>query len=257
MKKVKLGLPLEYQERPEYFDAHNVNEDTAAKNLVIENLLKRYKVKNILDLTCGTGSQVFFLAERGYDVVGADFSPALLEIARNKALREKVDVKFIDGDMRTLKVGQFDAVITLFNAVGHLTKAGFEKAMRNIRSNLKDGGFYIFDIFNLEAMTDQVVSDLAMCVQKKVGDTHIYTIQCSTLDRTNGILTSYDHYVLQENAGEPERFNHKFSLQIYTAKELREMLAKNGFEVLGQYGLDGTEFSESKTMNILSVARKI
>ncbi len=257
MKKTKLGLPLEYQKRPEYFDAHNVNEDTAAKNAVIESFLRKYKVKSVLDLTCGTGSQVFFLTERGYNVTGADFSPALLDIARNRALREKIDVQFIDGDMRTLKVGQYDAVITIFNAVGHLTKEGFEKAMRNIHRNLKDGGLYIFDIFNLDAMTDPVVTDLAMCVQKEVNGTRVYTIQCSTLDRTNGILTSYDHYVLQKSAEKPESFNHKFSLQLYTAKELKEMLAKNGFEVLGQYGLDGTEFVADKTMNILSVARKI
>lgn len=257
MTKTKLGLPLEYQKRPEYFDAHNVNEDTAAKNAVIESLLRKYKVKSVLDLTCGTGSQVFFLTERGYDVTGADFSPALLDIARNRAQREKVDVQFIDGDMRTLKVGQFDAVITIFNAVGHLTKAGFEKTMRNIHKNLKDGGLYIFDIFNLAAMTNQAVSDLAMCVQKEVNGTQVYQVQCSTLDRTNGILTSYDHYILQRNIEKPESFNHKFSLQIYTAKELRKMLIKNGFEVLNQYGLDGTEFVEKKTLNILTVARKI
>ncbi len=256
MKKTKLGLPLEYQKRPEYFDAHNINDDTAEKNSVIENLLRKYKVKSVLDLTCGTGSQVFFLTERGYDVTGADFSPALLDIARNRARREKVDVKFIDGDMRTLKVGQFDVAITLFNAVGHLTKAGFEKAMKNIRSNLKDGGLYIFDIFNLEAMTDPVVADLAMCVQKEVNGTKVYQVQCSTLDRINGILTSYDHYVLQKNAEKPESFNHTFSLQIYTAKELREMLVKNRFEVLAQYGLDGSEFIAEKTMNILTVARR-
>jgi SAM-dependent methyltransferase len=48
----------------------------------------------------------------------------------------------------------FDAVITIFNAVGHLTKSGFEKAIRNIHRNLNAGGIYVFDILNLEAMTD-------------------------------------------------------------------------------------------------------
>ena len=79
----------------------------------------------------------------------------------------KIDVKFIDGDMRTLKAGKFDAVITIFNAVGHLTKASFVKAMKNIHQNLKSGGIYVFDILNLEAMTDTVVSDLAYCVNKQ------------------------------------------------------------------------------------------
>lgn len=49
--------------------------------------------------------------------------------------------------MRDIKVGSFDAVITIFNAVGYLTKKGFEKAMRNIYNNLNNNGLYVFDIF--------------------------------------------------------------------------------------------------------------
>ncbi|HCU6011404.1 TPA: hypothetical protein OUZ74_000276 [Legionella pneumophila] len=57
-KEHKLGLPLEYQQMPEYFDAHNISEQTEAKNALIEKLLKDQKVKTVLDMTCGTGSQV-------------------------------------------------------------------------------------------------------------------------------------------------------------------------------------------------------
>jgi ubiquinone/menaquinone biosynthesis C-methylase UbiE len=254
--KSNLGLPLEYQKLPEYFDAGNISDDTAAKNSVIEKLLNTYQVNTVLDLTCGTGSQVFFLNESGYKVTGADFSPDLLKIARERALSEKIDLTFIDGDMRTLKVGTFDAVITIFNAIGHVTKAGFEKTLRNICGNLKDGGIYIFDIFNLDAMTDTVVADFAYQIHKKVGDTQLLSTQCSTIDRARGILTSYDALLVQKNAEAPERFHNTFSLQIYNATELRAMLAKNGFETLGHYGMQGEKFMEDTTQNILTVARK-
>ena len=173
----KLGLPFEYQKLPEFFDSQNVCDDTDAKNNALEKLLKDHKVQTVLDMTCGTGSQVFYLAKRGYKVTGSDFSSALLEIARKKALTEKLDLSFIDGDMRTLQVGQFDAVITMFNAIGHLRKKDFEKTLKNIRKNLKDGGLYIFDIFNLEAMTDSAVIDFATHNQKKVGDTTLHLVQ--------------------------------------------------------------------------------
>lgn len=189
-------------------------------------------------------------------MTGADFSPALLDIARTKAKKEKIDVKFIDGDMRTLKVGYFDAVITIFNAVGHLTKAGFEKAIRNIHNNLKDGGLYVFDIFNLKAMTDEVVAGLAMHTHKKIGNMQIHALQCSSIDKNNGLLTSYDSCIIQKNADKPQSFNNKFSLQIYTANELKQMLSRNSFETLGLYGMDGSEFVEDKSLNILTVTRK-
>lgn len=73
----------------------------------------------------------------------------MLKIARRNAKQEKINVSLLQGDMRNISVGKFDAAITIFNAIGHLTKSGFEKAMRNIHRNLHDGGIYVFDIFNL------------------------------------------------------------------------------------------------------------
>ncbi len=252
-----LGLPLEYKKFPQYFDTWNINDDTRTKNSIIEQLLKKYDVKTVLDLTCGTGSQVFFLLEHGYHVVGADFSPELLKIARKRARAHKLKVDFIDGDMRTLRVGQFDAVISIFNAVGHLSKAGFGKAIKNAAHNLKNGGIFVFDIFNLEAMTDKVVADFACYVHKKINNIQILSTQCSTIDRENGILTSYDSYMIQKDVFKPEIFSNRFSLQIYSAKELSDLLAQNGFATLGQYAIDGSKFQRLKSLNILTVAKKI
>lgn len=101
----KLGLPIEYQQMPEYFDAHNVNAQTDTKNALIEKLLKEQKVKTVLDMACGTGSQVFYLSERGYEVIGSDFSPALLDMARGKSEKMNRNITFIEGDMRSVRVG--------------------------------------------------------------------------------------------------------------------------------------------------------
>ncbi len=257
MTKSKLGLPFEYQQYPEYFDALNINPDTDAKNAVIERTLRKHKVRTVLDLTCGTGSQVFYLTKSGYKVIGADFSLDLLKIARKRARAEKVDVKFIEGDMRTLKVGKFDAVITIFNAIGHLTKAGFEKALRNVHNNLKEGGLYVFDILNLEAMTNQAVADLSWHAHKKVKNAQIHTVQCSVIDRASGRVTAYDYVVIQKNIDKPQSFKSSFTLKIYTAQELRELLSRNGFEVISQSEMSGSKFKNKTSLNILTVARKL
>lgn len=257
MTQTKLGLPLEYQKLPQYFDAHNIGDDTDAKNSVVEKLLKKHKAKSVLDLTCGTGSQVFFLSQRGYKIIGSDFSPALLKIARQRAKKEKRNIKFIDGDMRSSRLGKFDAVITMFNAIGHLSKSGFEKALKNIHHNLQDGGIYVFDIMNLEVLTDKAVADLSWHMHKKVGDDQIHNVQCLTLDRKRGLLTAYDNLIIQKKANKPTTINNKFSLQLYSAKELKEMLARNGFKTLEQIGMDGSKFANKKTTSILTVAQKI
>ena len=255
-KEHKLGLPLEYQQMPEYFDAHNISEQTEAKNALIEKLLKEQKVKTVLDMTCGTGSQVFYLAVRGYEVVGSDFSPDLLDRARSKAKEMNCNIIFIDGDIRKVNAGKFDAVITIFNAIGHLTKADFEKALQNIYANLKDDGIYIFDIFNLQAITDSIIDEFAMDIESIVNGVKIRNIQHSEIDREHGLLTSHDHYTISKEKGEPEIHTNSFSLQIYTAEELQTMLEHNGFKVIGQYDMDGNDFVAEKSLNILTVARK-
>ena len=255
MGKSKLGLPLEYSTLHQYYDTLS-SDDNDTKNRVIEKILRKHNVKTVLDLTCGTGSQVLYLAKHSYQVTGADISPALLTRARDKAQKEKVDIKFIEGDMRILQVGSFDAVITIFNAIGHLTKAGFEKALKNIRRNLNDGGLYVFDILNLDAMTDSAVNNLAMDLKKAVDTTQIHNVQYSKINRENGRLTSYDYFSIQEGSDTPKIFKGKFTLQIYTAQELRELLARNGFETLDHYGIDGSKLVEQTTTNILTVAKK-
>lgn len=224
-----MKLPLEYQAIPEYFDAWNNGEDTEVKNDFLEEILKKNGVKTVLDMTCGTGSQVFYLAERGYDVTGSDFSPALLDQARKKALDKNLNLQFIDGDVRSLRVGQFDAVITMFNAVGHLTKFGFEQAMRNVFENLKDGGLYVFDLFDLEATTPNVMADFACCMKANVDGITVLKSQCSVLNEKRGRLTSYDVYTFQKNGQKPRTKDHAFSLQLYRAQELSALLLRTGF----------------------------
>lgn len=252
----KLGLPIEYQQLPEYFDSHNINEQTEAKNALVERLLKEQKVKTVLDMTCGTGSQVFYLNERDYEVIGNDFSPALLDIARGKAKDKNRTITFIDGDMRSVKVGKFDAVITIFSAIGHLSKADFEITLKNIRDNLNDEGIYIFDIFNLQAITDEIIDDFVMDIESVVNGVNIHNVQHSEIDREKGLLTSYDQVTIFKDGCEPEVHNNSFSLQIYTAKELQAILSGNGFEIVSQYDMDGNNFIADKSLNILTVARK-
>ena len=251
-----MKLPLEYNKLSKFFDAVG-SGSTNAVNRLIGKILKKYKVKTVLDLTCGTGSQVFWLAKHGYKVTGSDFSPELLKIAKARLKKEKLNIKLFHGDMRTQKIGKFDAVVTIFNAIGHLTPKGFEKAMRNISQNLNTNGIYVFDIFNLNSLNSKDMSSLDMDITKKIDDTKIHIYQYSRLDKKNGLLVSYDNYTLQKQGEKPKKFKVKFPMQIYSATELTDMLNRNGFKVLEKMGRDGSRFSDKRTKEMLIVAQKI
>jgi ubiquinone/menaquinone biosynthesis methyltransferase len=65
-----------------------------------------------LDLACGTGDLAFLAACRGASVVGLDFTPRMIELARSKPRGESVC--WIVGDMAALPVasGKFDLITT-------------------------------------------------------------------------------------------------------------------------------------------------
>lgn len=258
MTKIRHGkIPDWYDKDAKYEEA--INEDSPNSritNQTIEKILRKYKVKTVLDLTCGTGSQVFWLLKRGFLVTGSDLSKGMLKIAEKKAKNEKIKIKFLRGDMRTINVGKFDAAITIFNAIGHLTKAGFEKTMRNIHGNLNPGGIYIFDIINLSYVEDgNNIIKMSYEAIENLDRTKIRNIQHSIINN-KGILISYNTLYEQNDSGHIKTSKSVVTLQLYTAKELKEMLIRNGFKVLGQYGIDGSKFLAKQTERIVTVARK-
>lgn len=87
-----------YNKGSEHYDEFN-EKNSIVINQTIEKMLKKYKVKTVFDLTCGTGSQVFWLVKRGYKVIGSDINTKMLSIAKNKYKKEKLNIKFIQEDM--------------------------------------------------------------------------------------------------------------------------------------------------------------
>lgn len=65
------------------------------------NMLRPVEGARVLDLACGSGRHSLELRRRGFEVVGADISPELLEIARRDADEQDLEVEFVGGDMRS------------------------------------------------------------------------------------------------------------------------------------------------------------
>jgi ubiquinone/menaquinone biosynthesis C-methylase UbiE len=247
--------PSHYNKEAETYDAFN-EQNSPVINTSLETILKQHKAKTILDLTCGTGSQVFWLTEKGFDVVGVDINTKMLNLAKQKANIKNQKIKFIKGDMRNTHVGKFDAAISIFNSIGHLTKTDFIQTLKNIDGNLNNNGLYIFDIFNLSYfLKDDNITKLTIDWQKKHDGMTAREIQYSTIS-IDGILTSYDIYHQQIGTKKPKISKTLQTLQIYSATELKNILQKNGFKILKQCDVDGSRFYPHKTQRILTLACK-
>ena len=104
---------------------------------------------DVLDCSCGIGTQAIGLAGLGYRVQGTDISERSLERARVEAARLGVDIAFAACDFRDLKPvkGAFDVVISCDNAIPHLlTDDDLSQAFRAMRSKLRLDGLLLISV---------------------------------------------------------------------------------------------------------------
>ena len=139
-----------------------------------------------LDVATGTGDLAIELASRGAFVTGVDFSPAMLDLARNKA----PDVDFEEGDALALRFadGEFDAATVGFGARNF---ADLDKGLRELARVTKPGGRVVV----LEITTPQgaplswffrVWFDHAVPALGRLADSDAYTYLPSSVRRFPG-----------------------------------------------------------------------
>jgi len=94
----------------EYYEKQSLSEDTMARFGRVMALMMRVRRQlglpddrlEVADIGCNTGTQAFMWAARGHAVHGLDINPALLEIARRRALEQQLEIDFREGSATAL-----------------------------------------------------------------------------------------------------------------------------------------------------------
>lgn len=106
-------------------------------------------------LGCGRGHDARFLAARGYEVVGYDFSTAAVSAARALARRDRIRVAFEQRDIFTLgrdAAHAFDGVweYTCYCAIDPARR---DEYVRTVTAMVKPGGWLLGCFFPLRAVS--------------------------------------------------------------------------------------------------------
>lgn len=120
-------------------------------NEYLSQKIKKYFSKTAnslaLDLGCGTGTTAFTLAKSGFNTTGIDISETAVEIGRDLARQQNLEIKFIAGDVLNLKAlnKKFDFIYDSHFLHCIVLEEDRKKVFNEIKSVLNVDGIFILD----------------------------------------------------------------------------------------------------------------
>ncbi|MBE0415986.1 MAG: methyltransferase domain-containing protein [Dehalococcoidia bacterium] len=115
---------------------------------IVQNTLLEFLNKgSVLELGAGTGRYGVFLVKRGYDYKGIEISKGMINKAKEKEQREKLNLKIVCGDVEELRFypPAVDNVICI-RAFSFFPNP--EKVLQNVSNVLREKGRFIMFYYN-------------------------------------------------------------------------------------------------------------
>jgi SAM-dependent methyltransferase len=205
---------------------------------VLDRLIKRYIPSSqmsagpqLLDCSCGIGTQAIGLALGGYDVHGTDISAQAVKQARAEAAALNAGVTFGVADFRYLDVqvpGLFDVVLCCDNALPHLlTQDDLVLAATSMKAKLKPEGLLLASIRDYDRL---VLEKPTVWMPRVFDGPEGRRIVFQVWDwEPNEPVYTFSHFILQEIQGEWKTMHGRSRYRALLRSELDVVLNEVGF----------------------------
>jgi SAM-dependent methyltransferase len=241
----------------------------------IERQLQAVGAHRVLDVACGTGVHAIALAQRGYQVAGADLSAGMIERARTNAAAAGVEVRFEvagfgelsetltpalslggRGEEALSAPGGFDAVLCLGNSLPHLlTPEDLAAALADFAACLAPGGLVLIQNRNFDA----VVASHERWMEpqsRREGQAEWLFLRFYDFE-PDGLLTFNLVTLRREGVGGWSQRVTSSRLRPLVQKDLTEALCANGFAEIACWGdMRGVPFDPQASPNLVVTARR-
>lgn len=230
----------------------------------------------VLDLGCGTGRLTRLLAREGFDMIGIDNSPEMLDEAQKhetgvsaadgKKGGQKKKILYLCQDMREFELyGTVSAVVSACDCVNYiLDKRELKKVFSLVNNYLESRGTFIFD-FHTEHYYRDVLSNNTFAENRE----NAAFIWNNYYD-SRSHLNEYDLTIFakcpEESARSEkssatdkrdnifERYTETHIQRAYSAEEIKGLLIRAGMEPVAMYDSYTGKPVNSKTERITVVA---
>jgi SAM-dependent methyltransferase len=233
------------------------DKDYLAECDLIEHIFELYgqgTVRRVLDLGCGTGGHAVLLADRGYDVVGVDRSPDMLERARARGSNARFEL----GEIGTFDSAEtFDAALMMFAVLGYqVGNADVQAALSTARRHVRPSGLFVCDFWYGPAVLGQRPSERVKVIDTPQGQ--VIRVATGELDVRHDLCMVRYHVWRIEDGRVTTEAREQHPMRYFFAPELEVLLSAAGFELirLGAFPNLDDEATE-QTWNVALVARAV
>ena len=204
--------------------------------------------KMVFDLCCGPGRCSIALAKRGFRVTGVDKTSFLLNKARAKARAARVNIEWVQKDMRDfVRPDAFALVLSMFTSFGYFDdKQEDMTVLQNMFNSLQPGGACLIEVLGKE----RLARILQSTTSSDLPDGTVLVERHEILDDWTRVRNEW--LVIRNGRAKSFKFHHT----IYSGQELRDRMERAGFVGVSLHGnLDGDEYGPNAE-RLIAVGRK-
>ena len=223
----------------------------------LHGLLVEYDIASgiLAELGCGTGNITERMADFGYDMIGIDNSPAMLDIANEKREQNHSSSLYLCQDMREFELyGTVAAIVSLCDSVNYITEPEELTHVFSLVNNYLDpDGLFIFD-FHTEHYYRDVVAE-ATIAEDRDDISFIWDNYYDEDERIN----EYELTLFVRDEEQPQlyrKYQEEHFQRAYTLEQIRHMLTEAGLEYVTAYDDYTKESPHDRSERICVVARE-
>ena len=210
----------------------------------------------VLDLGCGTGTLTELLYQKGYDMIGVDYSEEMLGIALEKKESSGSEILYLCQDMRELDLySTVGTVVCVCDSVNYLLENDeVEETFALVNNYLYPGGIFVFD-FNTVYKYEQVIGD-ATIAENRDDCSFIWENYYDAESQVN----EYDLtvFVREKGGNSFRRFTETHYQRGYTLNQMKSFLEEAGLVFVKALDADtrGDAGAESERIYVIAQEAK-
>jgi len=208
------------------------------------------EVTHVLEAACGPGLFLEMMAVSGYNVLGFDLNPAMVEYSKNRLRKQGISIMKADAVIANMKnfefAEKFDAGFVCINSLGYLkTDQEIISHFKSMDNALNKGAIYIVEI---SCKCGDIKNEKKVDETWHVKEDHVeidlkWVIKSYDVNKR---LRNIDFKMVVNDNGSQIVVEEEHELRLWIFEEFKEFARSGGFEIVGIFNQNYELVSEQE-----------